>query len=209
MQFTATPSKCLWCAAPPWQHSDGFPHAQTSPILETREVACCQDATRVCQDGNCSLRGRTRKAFFLVNVRLLNGRKNWAWRADGVWASSFRSCYAVTPSLRNFSRCAHDKWGRRYLRYQASWSLLIVPREDGQCTKTNLTEVSILLDWKWCHWMEKVVSDSADGKQRSFFFSFFLPPVPDRILGKGVSPSVSKTSLSIKLVILAPASIKQ
>ena len=32
-----------------------------------------------------------------------------------------------------------------------SWSLLISKRKDGQCTKTNRTDVSIFLEWMWCH----------------------------------------------------------
>ena len=54
-----------------------------------------------------------------------------------------------------------------------SWSLLIEPREDGQRTEANLTDVSILLDWKWCHWINNVVSilRPEDKEARVFPFS--------------------------------------
>ena len=50
-----------------------------------------------------------------------------------------------------------------------SWSLLIAPREDGQCMNTNLTD---LLVWKCCHWMEKVVVILQTGDKGALVFPF-------------------------------------
>ena len=51
-------------------------------------------------------------------------------------------------------------------------ALLIVPREDGQCTKNNVPDVSILLDWKWCHWVDKVVAFLYTGDKEALVSPF-------------------------------------
>ena len=48
----------------------------------------------------------------------------------------------------------------------SSWSLLIASQEHGQCTKTNLTDVSILLDWL----DGKGRVHSADRRQKKLLF---------------------------------------
>ena len=50
-------------------------------------------------------------------------------------------------------------------------SLLIAPRNDGQRTKTNLSLV-LPLDWKWCHWVEKVVAFLHTGDKEAFVSPF-------------------------------------
>ena len=55
-------------------------------------------------------------------------------------------------------------------------ALLSAPQADGQCTKTNLTDVSILLDWKWCPLDVEGRVHFAHGRQGSspFLFSHHL-----------------------------------
>ena len=86
------------------------------------------------------------------------------------------------------------------------WSLLIAPREDGQFSKTNLTDVSILLDWKWCHWMENDVSILHTEDNEARVFPFSNTTSSGQIFVS--NPSTFKTSLCTKLDILAPASIE-
>ena len=45
-------------------------------------------------------------------------------------------------------------------------------REDGQRAKTNIPDVSILLDLKWCHWVEKVVAILHTGDKEAVVFPF-------------------------------------
>ena len=83
-----------------------------------------------------------------------------------------------------------------------SWSLLIAPREDGQCTKTNLVDVSIPLDWKWCHCVEKVVP-ICTRISRKLAFCLFPTTTSGQNERKRVNPSTIKTSLCTKLDVLA------
>ena len=62
-----------------------------------------------------------------------------------------------------------------------SWSFLIAPQEDGECTKTSPPNISILLDGKWCRWIEKVVTFvHTKVKKKGPRVSFFLQTVADQ-----------------------------
>ena len=43
------------------------------------------------------------------------------------------------------------------------WSVLVAPQELGQVTKTNLSDVSVILDFPWLTWMHRLIPALAKG----------------------------------------------
>ena len=185
-------------AAPSWQHTDGCRHAQISPILQTRGWQATKIPSVSARMVLLAL-GHTRK-YVPLNVWFPNRRTRL-----GESAAHGRSLLPCRPSellpMRTRQLVPPTS------SVTQSWSLLVPPRVDGQCTKTSLTDASILLDRKWCRWVEKVVAILH--LVEALVFPFFPTTSSGQNSQKHGSLPVSKTSLSTKLHIQAPASIEQ
>ena len=76
-----------------------------------------------------------------------------------------------------------------------SWSRLIAPGEDGQRTKTNLPDVSILLGWKWCLWVEQVVAILQTGDTEAVMFPFSCNQCWTQFVSARQSPTLQNFTL--------------
>ena len=97
----------FWCAAPPWQLTDGLPHAQKSPILETRRWQIPR--FHLCLRGwKLLTSGRTVKAFSL-NVWL-----SIAAELGFINAVQLRLAFGTSPAARTTTG-ADDFFGNKFV----------------------------------------------------------------------------------------------